>query len=126
MRYNFDLPEKKVVQQPRSPSPATSKEEVQWIALQDHPIFTRATAATSTVHSSTHRTARNLMTWDGASRLYFWDSEKKFLHRISIRLGEPEPTSVLADSPSKVSSFFVSISSDELSFCFQGFWNYVK
>lgn len=42
------------------------------------------------------------MAWDGASRLYFWDSVKKCLHRISIRLGEPDPTSVLADSPSKV------------------------
>lgn len=42
------------------------------------------------------------MAWDGASRLYFWDSVKKCIHRISIRLGEPDPTSVLADSPSKV------------------------
>ncbi|XP_034704899.1 nuclear pore complex protein NUP88 [Vitis riparia] len=104
MRYNFDVPEKEE-QQPRAPSPATPKEEVQWIPLQNHPIFTTATAtatAASTGHPSAHRTARNLMAWDGASRLYFWDSVKKCLHRISIRLGEPDPTSVLADSPSKV------------------------
>ncbi|CBI25491.3 nuclear pore complex protein NUP88 [Vitis vinifera] len=104
MRYNFDVPEKEE-QQPRAPSPATPKEEVQWIPLQNHPIFTTATAtatAASTGHPSAHRTARNLMAWDGASRLYFWDSVKKCIHRISIRLGEPDPTSVLADSPSKV------------------------
>ncbi|KAL6326443.1 hypothetical protein AAG906_008305 [Vitis piasezkii] len=102
MRYNFDVPEKEE-QQPRAPSPATPKEEVQWLPLQNHPIFTTATAtAASTGHPSAHRTARNLMAWDGASRLYFWDSVKKCLHRISIRLGEPDPTSVLADSPSKV------------------------
>ena len=109
MRYNFDVPEKEE-QQPRAPSPATPKEEVQWLPLQNHPIFTTATAtAASTGHPSAHRTARNLMAWDGASRLYFWDSVKKCLHRISIRLGEPDPTSVLADSPSKVSSIFVSV-----------------
>ncbi|KAJ9683810.1 hypothetical protein PVL29_016350 [Vitis rotundifolia] len=105
MRYNFDVPEKEEEQQPRAGSPATPKEEVQWLPLQNHPIFTTTTAtatAASTGHPSAHRTARNLMAWDGASRLYFWDSEKKCLHRISIRLGEPDPTSVLADSPSKV------------------------
>ncbi|MBA0841689.1 hypothetical protein Goarm_004173, partial [Gossypium armourianum] len=40
--------------------------------------------------------------WDGASRLYYWDSSRQCLHRISIRLGEPDPTSVVAASPSKV------------------------
>ncbi|KAF2317979.1 hypothetical protein GH714_041304 [Hevea brasiliensis] len=48
------------------------------------------------------RAPRNLLAWDGSSRLYYWDSSKHCLHRISIRLGEPETTSVLAATPSKV------------------------
>ncbi|KAJ0044390.1 hypothetical protein Pint_06486 [Pistacia integerrima] len=45
---------------------------------------------------------KNLVAWDGASRLYYWNSNKGCLHRISIRLGEPDPTSIIAASPSKV------------------------
>ncbi|KAG2262663.1 hypothetical protein Bca52824_069742 [Brassica carinata] len=48
------------------------------------------------------RFPRNFMAWDGDSRLYYWDSTRYLLHRLSLRLGEPEPTSVLAAVPSKV------------------------
>ncbi|XP_030932628.1 nuclear pore complex protein NUP88 [Quercus lobata] len=98
MRFNFDLQDPNLTQR-RS---ATPKEEVEWVPLQNHPIFSSST--TTEDHASTSATSspRNLLAWDGATRLYFWDSNKHCLHRISIRLGEPQPTSVLASSPSKV------------------------
>ncbi|KAI9125643.1 hypothetical protein K1719_003061 [Acacia pycnantha] len=46
--------------------------------------------------------SRNLVAWDGSSRLYFWEPNSNCLHNLSLRLGEPEPTSILAASPSKV------------------------
>lgn len=42
------------------------------------------------------------MAWDGSSRIYVWDTKNKYLHRILVRLGEPEPSSILAASPSKI------------------------
>ncbi|KAB1217743.1 Nuclear pore complex protein Nup88 [Morella rubra] len=98
MRFNFDLYDSDIVQT-RSFTP---KEEVQWVPLQNHPVFTSTTADGGTTHASTDGSPKNLVAWDGASRLYYWDSNKRCIHRISIRLGEPEPTSVLAASPSKV------------------------
>lgn len=97
MRFNFDLHDANLVQR-RSVTP---KDEVEWVPLQNHPVFS---SSTTEDHVSTSATSfpRNLVAWDGASRLYFWDSNKHCLHRISIKLGEPEPTSVLAASPSKV------------------------
>ncbi|KAF8396937.1 hypothetical protein HHK36_018572 [Tetracentron sinense] len=102
MRYNFDLSETETQQQEqqqRALTPSTpSKEEVEWVPLHDHPVFGGAAA-----HSAaTSRTHSNLLAWDGASRLYFWDSDKQCLHRLSVRLGDPEPASVIAASPSKV------------------------
>ncbi|KAL2598171.1 hypothetical protein GLYMA_11G229000v4 [Glycine max] len=82
-----------------SPSPSrsqTPKEEVEWVPLPKHPLFTAHGGATTAAAS------RNLLAWDGASRLYFWDSNKRCLHRLSLRLGDPDPSSVLAASPSKV------------------------
>jgi hypothetical protein len=101
MRFNFDLHDANLVQR-RSVTP---KDEVEWVPLQNHPVFS---SSTTEDHVSTSATSfpRNLVAWDGASRLYFWDSNKHCLHRISIKLGEPEPTSVLAASPSKVLSLF--------------------
>ncbi|KAG6735029.1 hypothetical protein I3842_01G299900 [Carya illinoinensis] len=93
MRFNFDLYDSDIVQT-RSVTP---KDEVQWVPLHNHPVFTSTVA-----HASIASFPGNLVAWDGASRLYFWDSHKNCLRRISIRLGEPEPTSVLAASPSKV------------------------
>ncbi|KAL7613161.1 hypothetical protein Lser_V15G08962 [Lactuca serriola] len=117
MRFNFDIPEPSSKgaltppsqsrsltppsqSQSRSPSSATpANEEVEWVPLQNHPIFSNATAT----HSSNDvPKKRNLMAWDGASRLYYWDINTQSLHRISLRFGEPEPTSVLAASPTKV------------------------
>ena len=105
MRFNFDLQDPNLTQR-RSVTP---KEEVEWVPLQNHPIFS---STTTEDHASTSATSspRNLVAWDGATRLYFWDSNKRCLHRISIRLGEPQPTSVLASSPSKVFSLSLSLS----------------
>ncbi|XP_022745991.1 nuclear pore complex protein NUP88 [Durio zibethinus] len=100
MRFGFDLTESTEDDSRRSLTP---KGEVQWVPLQNHPVFTSAdgsrAAATASVPA---RAVKNLLAWDGASRLYYWDSNKQCLHRISIRLGEPEPTAVVAASPSKV------------------------
>ncbi|KAK6145486.1 hypothetical protein DH2020_022306 [Rehmannia glutinosa] len=84
-----------------SPSNSTTKAELQWFPLQNHPLFSSATASAPSP-ASAERVPPNLMAWDGASRLYFWDLNKKCLHRISIRLGEPDPASILAVFPSKV------------------------
>ncbi|XP_050115274.1 nuclear pore complex protein NUP88-like [Malus sylvestris] len=98
MRYNFDL-QATEAETGRSPTP--QRDEVEWVLLQNHPVF--SSSAAGPVHDLTAaRAPRNLLAWDGASRLYFWDSDKLCLHRISIRLGEPDPTSVIASSPSKV------------------------
>lgn len=96
MRFNFELEETK-----GEPSrSATPKDEVEWVPLHNHPVFT---STTGPAYEPTDFPAlRNLLAWDGASRLYFWDSDELCLHRISVRLGEPEPTSVFAASPSKV------------------------
>nr|GEZ28245.1 nuclear pore complex protein NUP88 [Tanacetum cinerariifolium] len=113
MRFNFDIPEPNnnatltPPSQPpsrpqppppsRSPSSATpANDEVEWVPLQNHPVFSGATSL------SNAPTKRNLIAWDGASRLYYWDVNSQSLHRISLRFGEPDPGSVLAASPSKV------------------------
>lgn len=101
MRFNFDISETNKPER-RSLTPPTPKEEVEWLPLQNHPVFTTTNGDNATPHQSIHETARNLMAWDRASRLYFWDSDKQCLHRISIRLGEPDSSSILAASPSKV------------------------
>ncbi|KAK9282957.1 hypothetical protein L1049_011182 [Liquidambar formosana] len=107
MRYNFDIYERNDEGR-RSLTPQSPKDEVEWLLLQNHPVFTSTNAddasadGGATHQSSSYRTIRNLMAWDGASRLYFWDSDKQCLHRISIRLGEPDSSSVIAASPSKV------------------------
>ncbi|XP_021863305.2 nuclear pore complex protein NUP88 [Spinacia oleracea] len=112
MRFNFDMAEpsnekkehklKTLALAPSSPPPTTTPtdKQLEWLPLQDHPVFSRAAGGAGI--SSEKRFPTNLMAWDGASRIYFWDSEKNFLHRISVRLGEPEVTSVVAASPSKV------------------------
>jgi hypothetical protein len=105
MRFNFDVYDRDIEQR-RSVTP---KDEVEWVPLQNHPIFT-PTSATADHASTTAALPRNLVAWDGASRIYFWDLDKQCLHRISIRLGEPQPTSVLAASPTKVPSFSLSLS----------------
>lgn len=101
MRFNFDLHDTKPDQSPSS----APKDDVEWIPLRNHPVFSSATGSAQDSFSSPM--TRNLLAWDGASRLYFWDSDKLCLHRISVRLGDPEPTSVLAASPSKVSNHFL-------------------
>ncbi|KAI5670503.1 hypothetical protein M9H77_10867 [Catharanthus roseus] len=102
MRFNFDLKEDNSFSDPlTSPSPATPAEDVQWVPLQSHPLFTAAGGRTAS-SSSSSRMVKNLLAWDGASRLYFWDSQKRCLHRISVKLGEPDSGSILAASPSKV------------------------
>lgn len=97
MRFNFDFSEANT----GSRRSLTPKEELDWEPLENHPIFSAADGDLSTGKESS-RAPRNIVAWDGASRLYYWNSKKCCLHRISIRLGEPEPTSVLAASPSKV------------------------
>ncbi|XP_061985964.1 nuclear pore complex protein NUP88-like isoform X1 [Populus nigra] len=94
MRFNFDLTESN----PNSSSrkSLTPKEDTQWVPLQNHPLFA------SSYEDTAPRSPSNLLAWDGASRFYYWDSNLRCLHRISIRLGDPEPSSVLAASLSKV------------------------
>lgn len=110
MRFGFDVSDSGEKSQggPQSVTPPSSipssKAEIQWVPLQNHPLF--SSTAENVGDSSM---PRNLMTWDGASRLYFWDSNKTCLHRISIRLGEPDPGSILAASPSKVFLFLFSV-----------------
>ncbi|KAG6763764.1 hypothetical protein POTOM_031203 [Populus tomentosa] len=94
MRFNFDLTESNPNSSSRkSPTP---KEDIQWVPLQNHPLFASSDEDTAPQSPS------NLLAWDGASRIYYWDSKLRCLHRISIRLGDPEPSSVLAASLSKV------------------------
>ncbi|KAL7108829.1 hypothetical protein ACP275_06G137800 [Erythranthe tilingii] len=103
MRFSFDLIEPDSRQSPTpSPSSSTPKADLQWFPLQNHPLFSSATATATATPAAAERMPPNLMAWDGTSRLYFWDLNKKCLHRISIRLGEPDPASILAAFPSKV------------------------
>lgn len=115
MRFNFDFSDSNDDindgrQSLTPPSTSAPTEEVQWLPLQSHPLFTSAGgAALPSLPSAKIQT--NLLAWDRASRLYFWDPSKRCLHRIAIKLGEPDPTSILAASPSKVpflSSFIAS------------------
>ncbi|MBA0725825.1 hypothetical protein Golax_022383, partial [Gossypium laxum] len=101
MSFNFDIAESTEDDSRRSLTP---KEDVQWVPLQTHPVFTTTAdgGGTAATASASAGGVRNLLAWDGASRLYYWDSNQQCLHRISIRLGEPDPTSVVAASPSKV------------------------
>ncbi|XP_041999377.1 nuclear pore complex protein NUP88-like [Salvia splendens] len=101
MRFSFDLTEGRQSPTP-SPSSSTPKSELEWFPLQNHPLFSSATATPAAALDTSGRKPPNLMAWDGASRLYIWDLKKKCLHRLSIRLGEPDPSSILAASPSKV------------------------
>ncbi|XP_059666426.1 nuclear pore complex protein NUP88 [Cornus florida] len=111
MRFNFDMAESNTEEgQTLTPSYSTPKDEVEWLTLQNHPVFSTTAADGGASHSSTSRMPKNLMAWDGASRIFVWDSHKQCLHRISIRLGEPDPTSVLAASPSKVLQADVQLS----------------
>ncbi|KAK2634980.1 hypothetical protein Ddye_029772 [Dipteronia dyeriana] len=99
MRFNFDLPESNS----ESHRSITPKEEVKWLPLQNHPVFSSSAADDGSRNGGgAGGASRNLVAWDGASRLYYWNSIKRCLHRISIRLGEPDPTSIIAASPSKV------------------------
>ncbi|GMP69378.1 hypothetical protein CsSME_00028665 [Camellia sinensis var. sinensis] len=110
MRYNFDLQETEAeegqtLMPTSSPSSSsTPTDELKWLPLQNHPVFSTAVdgGGSSSSSSSSFPMPKNLMAWDGASRLYFWDSVKQCLHRISIRLADPDPSSILAASPSKV------------------------
>ncbi|KAK1409351.1 hypothetical protein QVD17_35877 [Tagetes erecta] len=105
MRFNFDIPETNTKealtpqsQHSQSPSSTTpGNDDVEWLLLHNHPVFSTATSSSINVQRK-----RNLMAWDGASRLYYWDVNTQLLHRISLRFGEPDPSSVLAASPSKV------------------------
>ncbi|GAB2299524.1 hypothetical protein Dimus_033590 [Dionaea muscipula] len=102
MRFNFDISEtEKPIEPPKSPTPPT---QLEWFPLQDHPVFAATPAAQPLPGGGLNggRMARNLLAWDGASRLYYWDTNEQCLHRISIRLGEPDEHSVIAAYPSKV------------------------
>lgn len=107
MRFSFDLSDT-LLEEP-SKRFLTPKEEVEWVPLQKHPFFTSSTTDIGAIGaagaSDVSLAPRNLLAWDGSSRLYYWDTNKQCLLRISIRLGEPEPTSVIAASPSKVFSY---------------------
>lgn len=107
MRFNFQEPED-TPDSRRSPTP---KEPVRWVPLQSHPVFASLPSSQDEPAAS-QRFPRNFMAWDGDSRLYYWDSRRYLLHRLSLRLGEPEPSSVLAAIPSKV-IFPISVFADQ-------------
>ncbi|WCJ19851.1 nuclear pore complex protein-related [Euphorbia peplus] len=92
MKFNFELADANADPSRRSSTP---KEDIHWIPLKSHPLFTSSALSSASA-------PRNLLAWDASSRLYYWDSTNLCLHRVSVRLGEPEPSSVLAASPSKV------------------------
>ncbi|GAV85598.1 Nup88 domain-containing protein [Cephalotus follicularis] len=95
MRYNFELSNSTPPATDSSRS-LTPNDKLQWVPLQNHPVFTEKSGFS-------YATApRNLIAWDGASRLYLWDPTEHCLHRISLRLGDPDPTSVISATPSKV------------------------
>uniref|UniRef100_A0A7N0TUA6 Nuclear pore complex protein NUP88 n=1 Tax=Kalanchoe fedtschenkoi TaxID=63787 RepID=A0A7N0TUA6_KALFE len=98
MRFGLD----EAVEEEGRRSSLTPTKAVEWLPLDKHPVFTAAATASAAEVVASGRTARNLLAWDGDSRLYLWDNRLQCLHRISIRLGEPEPSFVLAASPSKV------------------------
>ncbi|PHU02730.1 Nuclear pore complex protein NUP88 [Capsicum chinense] len=100
MKYNFDLSEhhdEEEGRQSQTPPSASTPKELEWVPLHHHRVFYGPN-----MDSATPAMPKNLLCWDGASRLYFWDSYKRCLHRLSVRLGEPDPTSILAASSSKV------------------------
>ncbi|XP_043723661.1 nuclear pore complex protein NUP88 [Telopea speciosissima] len=102
MKFSFALSETET-EEPRTLTPS-KEEQLEWVPIQKHPFFSasiNAGSGCSTVSSASSALA-NLIAWDGASRLYLWDSNMHCLHRFSIRLGDPEPTSVVAASSSKV------------------------
>ena len=99
MRFNFESIEPNPDSSSRNS--LTPKEDILWVPLQNHPLFTSPTS-TSPEGDAAPQPQSNLLAWDGTSRLYYWDSNLRCLHRISIRLGDPEPSKVLAASPSKV------------------------
>ncbi|KAL1336849.1 hypothetical protein HN51_031268 [Arachis hypogaea] len=107
MRITLDPSSDPSPQPKRSPLTLTPTDELEWVPLPKHPLFSTSCAATTSPASS-----RNLLAWDGASRLYFWDYHANTLHRLSLRLGDPDPTSVLASSPSKVLQTDVELSFD--------------
>ncbi|KAI3982067.1 hypothetical protein MKX01_018973 [Papaver californicum] len=104
MRFSFEIIEtgnnKIVTLSPPTITSPPSKEQVKWIPLQCHPIFTTTTPPLTTTNGG----VTNLIAYDKkASWLYLWESHTHSLHRISIRLGDSDdPTSVLASSSSKV------------------------
>ncbi|XP_076949517.1 nuclear pore complex protein NUP88-like [Bidens hawaiensis] len=115
MKFNFDIPEPTTTQAltltptttpiPPSQSPSLSPstpatDDVDWLPLQNHPVF--STSNSSSSNNNNIQRKRNLMAWDGASRLYYWNVNTQSLHRLSLRFGEPDSNSVLASSPSKV------------------------
>ncbi|KAK9159059.1 hypothetical protein Scep_005633 [Stephania cephalantha] len=95
MRFNVDTTEAESSPD-RSPTTATPTHQIEWIPLHNHPVFATAAAAAAA------RTRTNLLAWDGDSRLYFWSSANNFLHRLRIRPADPDPSSLLASSLSKV------------------------
>ncbi|XP_069147778.1 nuclear pore complex protein NUP88 isoform X2 [Solanum lycopersicum] len=100
MRYNFE-----------EEDGGRQSKDVEWLPLQHHPVF--STPPDRDRDGDRALTIpKNLLAWDGASRLYFWDSYKTCLHRLSVRLGEPDPTSLLAASPSKVLQADVQLNSE--------------
>ncbi|XP_076911940.1 nuclear pore complex protein NUP88-like [Bidens hawaiensis] len=127
MRFNFELPEpttntntnkaltltptppSQSQSQSQSPSPSTpATDDVDWLPLQNHPVFSTSNSSSNNNNNNNNNNnsiiqrKRNLMAWDGASRLYYWNVNTQSLHRLSLRFGEPDPSFILATSPSKV------------------------
>ncbi|KAI4372937.1 hypothetical protein MLD38_011116 [Melastoma candidum] len=102
MRFNFDLGDLVLNDDEGASPPRRRKEEVEWVSLQSHPIFASCPPGVRN-GGGFPPTARNLLSWDHhSSRVYFWDDYERCVHRVSVRFGEPDPSSILAASPSKM------------------------
>lgn len=88
-----------------SPTSKPKTLDLQWVPLQNHPVFNSRRGG-----SSYATCGGNLAAWDAAaSRLFSWDPHSRHLHRLSLRFssddgdsGEAKDDAILAAVPSEV------------------------
>lgn len=65
-------------------------EEAEWVPLDKHHIFGGSGGGSNRNPPTTTGVLHcNLLSWDGASHLYIWDSNLCCINRLSLRFGEP-------------------------------------
>lgn len=94
------FPEMEGKVRPHLGSPAL--EEAEWVPLDKHHMFGGGGGGSNRNPPTTTGVLHcNLLSWDGASHLYIWDSNMCCINRLSLRFGEP--ASIEATSSFKVS-----------------------